>query len=193
VSGLSLHWFGLWLAYLGWQGKQVRDVLFVEDMLALLDVQMSKLSSLPEVLNVGGGASNAISLREATSAMQDISSRSTSVTQSEKARQGDVALYFTDNRKASQHFGCQPRTDLRAVSLAPSNGFARTSSNYALAIPPRHSDRSFRIGPPLEASGSSALMLFGSNHSPFLKTNTPCVAKEAGQILSTTGSVRTDK
>jgi CDP-paratose 2-epimerase len=109
------HWFGLPLTYLGWQGKQVRDVLFVEDMLALLDVQMSQLSSLRgEVFNVGGGASNAISLREATSAMQEISSRSTSVTQSDKVRQGDVVLYFTDNRKVSQHFGWQPRTDLRA-------------------------------------------------------------------------------
>jgi CDP-paratose 2-epimerase len=93
----------------------VRDVLFVEDMLTLLDAQMSQLSSLRgEVFNVGGGASNAISLREATSAMQEISSRSTSVSQSDKVRLGDVVLYFTDNRRVSQQFGWEPRTDLRA-------------------------------------------------------------------------------
>ena len=109
------HWFGLPLTYLGWQGKQVRDILFVEDMLALLDLQITRLSTFRgEVFNVGGGAANAISLREATLAMQEISSRSTSVTQSDKARQGDIALYFTDNRKASHHFGWQPVTDLRA-------------------------------------------------------------------------------
>jgi CDP-paratose 2-epimerase len=109
------HWFHLPLTYLGWEGKQVRDVLFVEDMLSLLDLQLSQLSSFRgEVFNVGGGASNAISLREATCAMQEISSRSTNVTQSDKVRQGDVALYFTDNRKAWQRFAWKPQTDLRA-------------------------------------------------------------------------------
>lgn len=108
------HWFRLPLTYLGWQGKQVRDILFVEDMLALLDLQMTRLSTFRgEVFNVGGGATKAISLREATSAMQEISSRSTSVTLSDTARQGDVALYFTDNRKVTQHFSWQPQTDLR--------------------------------------------------------------------------------
>src|SRR5215469_3561488 len=81
------HWFGLPLSYLGFQGKQVRDVLFVEDMLALLELQMSQLSTLRgEVFNVGGGGANAISLREATCAMQEISSRSTQVIQSDKVR-----------------------------------------------------------------------------------------------------------
>ena len=108
------HWFRLPLTYLGWQGKQVRDILFVEDMLSLLDLQLARLSTFRgDVFNVGGGAANAISLREATCAMQEISSRSTSVTQSVDARQGDVGLYFTDNRKASRHFGWQPQTDLR--------------------------------------------------------------------------------
>ncbi len=93
----------------------MRDVLFVEDMLSLLDLQLSQLSSFRgEVFNIGGGASNAISLREATCAMQEISSRSTNVTQSDKVRQGDVALYFTDNRKAWQRFAWRPQTDLRA-------------------------------------------------------------------------------
>jgi UDP-glucose 4-epimerase len=46
--------------------------------------------------------------------MQEISSRSTSIIQSEKIRQGDIALYFTDNRKALKHFGWQPQIDLRA-------------------------------------------------------------------------------
>jgi len=113
------HWFQLPLTYLGWKGKQVRDVLFVDDMLSLLDVQMAKLPSFRgEVFNVGGGAANAISLCEATKCMQEISSRSTSVVHSDEARQGDVVLYWTDNRKAAQTLGWQPKTDLRS-------GFAR--------------------------------------------------------------------
>jgi CDP-paratose 2-epimerase len=107
------HWFNLPLTYLGWQGKQVRDVLFVEDMLALLDAQIRQMNQFRgEVFNLGGGPANAISLCEATRAMQEISSRSTSVTQSEQPRKGDIVLYWTDNRKAGQKLGWQPRIDL---------------------------------------------------------------------------------
>ncbi len=108
------HWFKLPLTYLGWQGKQVRDVLFVEDMLSLLDLQIAQISRFRgEVFNLGGGAGNAISLREATQSMQEISSRSTAIAISDQARKGDIALYWTDNRKAEQQLGWSPRTDLR--------------------------------------------------------------------------------
>ena len=108
------HWFQLPLTYFGWQGKQVRDVLFVDDMLSLLDLQMAKLSNFRgEVFNLGGGAANAISLCEATKSMQELTSRSTSITHSNQARKGDVLLYWTDNRKAAQKLGWQPKTDLR--------------------------------------------------------------------------------
>lgn len=109
------HWFQLPLTYLGWQGKQVRDVLFVEDMLALLDIQVSEMARFRgEVYNLGGGAANSISLCEATAAMQEISSRSTSITISSQARKGDIVLYYTDNRKAERQLNWRPRTDLRS-------------------------------------------------------------------------------
>ena len=108
------HWFQLPLTYLGWQGKQVRDVLFVEDMLELLDLQIKKIANFRgEVFNLGGGAVNSISLREATSAMQEISSRTSPITVSDKARQDDIVLYWTDNRKAAQQLEWKPKTDLR--------------------------------------------------------------------------------
>ncbi len=113
------HWFKLPLTYLGWQGKQVRDVLFIEDVLALLDVQIRHMDQFRgEVFNLGGGAANSISLYEATEAMQEISSRSTTIAHSDQARKGDIVLYWTDNRKATQKLGWQPRINLRT-------GFAR--------------------------------------------------------------------
>jgi len=45
--------------------------------------------------------------------MQELSSRSTSITVSDQPRRGDIALYWTDNRKAGAQFGWNPRTDLR--------------------------------------------------------------------------------
>jgi CDP-paratose 2-epimerase len=109
------HWFKLPLTYLGWQGKQVRDVLFVEDMLALLDLQMKQITRFRgDVFNLGGGAQNSVSLCEATKAMQEISSCSTSVNHTDQARKGDIVLYWTDNRKATQQLGWKPLIGLRA-------------------------------------------------------------------------------
>jgi len=109
------HWFQLPLTYFGWQGKQVRDILFVEDMLELLDLQIKQIARFRgETFNLGGGRENSISLREATKSMQEISSRSTSILEEEKARRGDIALYWTDNRKAARELGWQPRTNLSA-------------------------------------------------------------------------------
>jgi CDP-paratose 2-epimerase len=83
------HWFGLPLTYLGWQGKQVRDVLFVEDMLALLELQIGQISRFcGEVFNVGGGQANSISL-------------------------ADIVLYYTDNRKTTQLLGWKPKIGLQ--------------------------------------------------------------------------------
>ena len=108
------HWFNLPLTYLGWQGKQVRDVLFVEDMLSLLDLQMHRLPQLRgEVFNVGGGAANSISLCEATQTMQEISSRTTPINIAGEPRRGDIALYWTDNRKVGRVLGWKPETNLR--------------------------------------------------------------------------------
>ena len=113
------HWFGLPLTYFGWHGKQVRDILFVEDMLALLDCQLAQIASFRgEVFNLGGGAANAISLCEATKCMREICSRSTSITDSDEVRKGDVIIYWTDNRKAARHLNWRPQTSLQL-------GFAR--------------------------------------------------------------------
>jgi CDP-paratose 2-epimerase len=108
------HWFKLPLTYLGWKGKQVRDVLFIEDMLALVDTQIRQIGQFRgEVFNVGGGATNSASLCEATKMMQELSSRSTSITVSDQVRKGDIVLYWTDNRKATQKLCWEPRVDLR--------------------------------------------------------------------------------
>jgi len=107
------HWFNLPLTYFGWQCKQVRDVLFVDDMLSLLELQISDLAACRgEVFNVGGGPGNSISLREATASIQEISARSTVITQLDQDRKGDIAVYWTDNRKARQKLGWEPKTNL---------------------------------------------------------------------------------
>jgi CDP-paratose 2-epimerase len=108
------HWFQLPLTYLGWQGRQVRDVLFIGDMLELVDKQIARIREFRgEVFNVGGGAGNSVSLREATELMQEMSSREAPVTIAEQSRKGDIVLYWTDNRRAAQWLNWTPKVGLR--------------------------------------------------------------------------------
>lgn len=109
------HWFGLPLKYIGWKGKQVRDILFVDDVCALADLQVRQIERLRgEVFNVGGGPANSLSLREATAEMQKRTGRSAAVAEEPAPRKADVPVYFTDNRKVEKFFGWKPRTSLDA-------------------------------------------------------------------------------
>lgn len=113
------HYFGLPLKYIGWKGKQVRDVLFIEDVCRLVDLEMSQISRFRgDVFNAGGGAANSLSLVEASRFLEHSLGRSLAITHEDTPRQADIALYYTDNRKAERVFGWKPQVGLK-------DGFAR--------------------------------------------------------------------
>jgi CDP-paratose 2-epimerase len=103
-------WFGLPLKYIGWGGKQVRDILFIDDVCRLVDLEMGQITGLSnEVFNVGGGALNSLSLLEATKFLEERMGRSVAVTQEDHPRKADTVIYITDNRKVEQVLGWKPR------------------------------------------------------------------------------------
>jgi CDP-paratose 2-epimerase len=104
------HSFGLPLKYIGWKGKQVRDVLFIEDVCRLVDLQIRRIGEFRgEVFNVGGGAANALSLVEATQFLERRLGRSATVAHEDMPRKADMAIYITDNRKAERVLGWTPQ------------------------------------------------------------------------------------
>jgi len=106
-------WFGLPLKYIGWRGKQVRDILFIDDVCRLVDVEMSQIGRLRnEVFNVGGGGANSLSLVEATQFFEKRLGRSVPIAHEGNPRKADTVIYITDNRKAEQVLGWQPRTGI---------------------------------------------------------------------------------
>jgi CDP-paratose 2-epimerase len=107
------HWFGLPLKYIGWKGKQVRDILFIEDVCRLADLEMKQISRFRgEVFNAGGGAANSLSLIEATRELEKRIGRPTSIVEEDAPRKADLAVYFTDNRKVERILGWRPQTGL---------------------------------------------------------------------------------
>ncbi len=95
-------------------GRQVRDVLFVEDLVdALLLAQrhMDRLSG--QVFNIGGGPANAISLLELLELIGELLGRRPE-THFADWRQADQQYYVSDTRKFSTATGWSARTDIRA-------------------------------------------------------------------------------
>jgi CDP-paratose 2-epimerase len=108
------HYFGLPLKYIGWKGKQVRDVLFMDDVLRLVKLQMDRISHCRgEVFNLGGGVANSLSLLEATRLVESKLGRSMPIPYEDAPRAADIALYYTDNRKAARVLGWQPQITLQ--------------------------------------------------------------------------------
>ena len=116
---LAAHRFGRPLRYLGYggSGKQVRDLVHVEDLVDLVSLQLAEPDAWTGVVaNVGGGIDVSLSLRETTALCAEITGNEVPVEPAgDDARPGDVPLYVSD---CSRLFGLtdwRPRRDARQV------------------------------------------------------------------------------
>jgi len=109
-------WFGLPLKYIGWGGKQVRDILFVEDVCRLVDLEIGQIGLTGRlrggVFNAGGGTANSLSLLEATRLLEKKLGRSMPISHEEIPRKADTVIYVTDNRKVECALGWKPNVSL---------------------------------------------------------------------------------
>ena len=90
-------------------GKQVRDVLFIDDLLDGYDAAASKIDiARGRIFNIGGGPRNAISLRELLEALSRKLGRKIDYRIAEP-RRGDQRIYVSDIRRAQQEFAWTPK------------------------------------------------------------------------------------
>ncbi|MGD1049515.1 MAG: NAD-dependent epimerase/dehydratase family protein [Solirubrobacteraceae bacterium] len=93
------HHFNRPLNYIGFggAGKQVRDVLHVEDLLDLLELQLSAPVRWDGVtVNVGGGRSASLSLLETTAICVELTGRRIEIAAVPENRPGDIPVYISD-------------------------------------------------------------------------------------------------
>jgi len=111
---IAFH-FGLPLKYIGWEGKQVRDALFIEDICRLIETEIGQLDRLAgSVFNVGGGKDITLSLREATALMERRFGHSVPVVYEEDPRKADHCVYISDIRPVTAATGWAPRVTIEA-------------------------------------------------------------------------------
>lgn len=112
------HQFGRPLSYIGFggKGKQVRDLLHVEDLVELLDEQLSVPARWDGVtVNVGGGSDCSLSLVETTELCRELTGRTLEVGSISQTRPGDVPIYVSDCRKLYALTEWRPRRGPREI------------------------------------------------------------------------------
>ena len=106
------HHFRRPLSYIGFggAGRQVRDLLHVEDLLELLDEQLADPARWDGVkVNVGGGRERSLSLLETTALCAEITGNRVEIRSAPETRPGDVPLYISDCRKLDSLTEFRPR------------------------------------------------------------------------------------
>jgi CDP-paratose 2-epimerase len=122
-QGVFTHWLlshytGRDLKYIGYggTGKQVRDLLHVDDLVDLVEDQLRRPDHWAgHTFNVGGGVAGSLSLQETTALCREITGNEVAVTAAGESRPGDVRVYLTDARAVREHGGWAPTRTPRDV------------------------------------------------------------------------------
>jgi CDP-paratose 2-epimerase len=112
------HYFRLPVRYIGFggEGKQVRDLLHIQDLCELTGSIVNSLNAQSgEVLNVGGGVERSISLMELTELCRNIVGNSVATSGVSDTAGFDVPLYISDCRKVFARSSWRPKRSVETL------------------------------------------------------------------------------
>jgi len=118
VLWVACHYWKKDLSYFGYggKGKQVRDILHVNDLYKLIDFQIHNMEKVNgQVFNVGGGPGISISLKELTTVCQKVTGNQVKIMEVTEERQADIRIYTTDNSLVKSVTGWHPVTGVEDI------------------------------------------------------------------------------
>lgn len=127
------HYFRRRIAYIGFggTGKQVRDILHIDDLICLIEAQIRVINKYRgDVFNAGGGVRAALSLRQATELCRRITGNAVPIGGVRRNRPADIKWYITDNRQTEREFAWHPR---RTAEQTLADIYGWLKGNHALA------------------------------------------------------------
>lgn len=134
-QGIVSYWIHAWqnrrpLRYLGFGGRgaQVRDVLHPDDLMPVLDAQLATDTHRERVCNLGGGAANAVSLRQ-LSGWCEMRFGPHDVQTESATRSFDVPWVVMDSTRARDLWEFEPKRSLNHV-LDEIADFAEAHPNW---------------------------------------------------------------
>lgn len=115
---MARHYWKKPLKYIGYggTGKQVRDILHIDDAVDLIDLQIHQTEKFQgRVLNAGGGLQGSASLREMTSLCNKITGNTIEIGSDPVNRPADLRSYISDNSRIQAELGWSPKKDVERV------------------------------------------------------------------------------
>lgn len=139
-QGFVTHWvarhvYGGALSYKGFGGlgKQVRDVLHIDDLCRLVDAQIDRFDAISgQTFNVGGGITRSVSLRELTEICSRSTGRRLTLGKSPITPPADVRYYVSDCARVQASLGWEPTTSVDHLV----DGIARWLSDNRVLLEP---------------------------------------------------------
>lgn len=108
---VASHYWKRRLQYIGYgaEGKQVRDILHIDDFFNLIEIELEGIDSFTgETFNVGGGKEISISLKELTQLSEKYTGNKITIDKVFDERDADIRIYLTDNSKIMRASGWKP-------------------------------------------------------------------------------------
>lgn len=115
---MAKHYWKQSLKYIGYggTGKQVRDILHVDDLVDLIDLQIHQIEKFEgKIYNVGGGLDNSASLLEMTMICEKITGNKISIGSETETRPADLRMYITDNSLIEKEIGWKPKRNVEQI------------------------------------------------------------------------------
>jgi CDP-paratose 2-epimerase len=112
------HYFRRDLTYLGYggRGKQVRDLISIDDVVDLVENQLLNPDHWTGFVgNVGGGREISLSLFETTALCRDLTGNEVSIAGDRQTRVGDVPIYLSDCDLLYGHTDWRPQRGPRQI------------------------------------------------------------------------------
>ena len=118
VLWVARHFWKKELAYFGYggKGKQVRDILHVDDLCRLIEFQLHHPEEMNgKLFNAGGGTEISVSLKELTAICQRVTGNKVAIREVEEDRAADIRIYVTDNGAVTAATGWAPRISVEQI------------------------------------------------------------------------------
>jgi CDP-paratose 2-epimerase len=115
---MAKHYWKQSLKYIGYggTGKQVRDLLHVDDVVKLIDLQIHQIEKFEgKIYNVGGGIENSASLLEMTTICEKITGNKIQIDSEVETRAADLRIYITDNSLIEKEIGWKPTKSVEQI------------------------------------------------------------------------------
>ena len=115
---MARHFWNQSLRYIGYGGlgKQVRDILHIDDLVNLIDFQIHNMDKfVGKVFNAGGGLQSSASLLEMTNICSEITGNKINIYSDLENRPSDLRIYITDNEKINHYTGWKPTRHVEEI------------------------------------------------------------------------------